>query len=316
MPGLCARFVCSAFLAAALSRTARADTAEQQADRLFREGVALAQAGRYRDACPRFLESQRIDPGIGTEFDLADCYEHVGRLATAYKMFREVAGIARASGKAEREGLARKRVEALEPRVARLTITARGGTSGLVVRLDGDVLREADIGQALAVEAGEHKVEASAPGKEPWRSSAAVGAAAHAAVDVPPLPDASSHVDVRERGLGTQRVIALGVGGVGIVGVGIGTVFGILSIVNHNAADSDHCSPSSCPTQQGQNDWHSAVVTGNISTFAFVAGGVLLASASALWLTAPSSRSASRARVSPTVDVALAPGGIVARGAF
>lgn len=47
----------------------------------------LVQKGDWAAACPKFEESERLDPGIGTLYHLADCYEHVGRLATAWGLF-------------------------------------------------------------------------------------------------------------------------------------------------------------------------------------------------------------------------------------
>ena len=80
--------------------------------------------GKHADACPKLEESQRLDPGIGTQFNLAVCYEQVGRTASAWSTFLDVAGAARAAGQTEREKVARQRATALEPRLIRLTITA------------------------------------------------------------------------------------------------------------------------------------------------------------------------------------------------
>ncbi len=118
------------FLAALLSggRDARADTAAAQA--LFDAAKQLMAQGKYADACPRLEESQRLDPGIGTQFNLAACYEQLGRTASAWSMFLEVAGASKAAGQLEREKVARQRAAALEPRLIRLTITAPGRLPG------------------------------------------------------------------------------------------------------------------------------------------------------------------------------------------
>jgi hypothetical protein len=64
------------------SGLARADDAASTvAQALFDEARQLTAAGRYVEACPKFAESQRIDPSMGTRFYLADCLEHIGKLA-------------------------------------------------------------------------------------------------------------------------------------------------------------------------------------------------------------------------------------------
>jgi thioredoxin-like negative regulator of GroEL len=69
------------------------DTAGAQA--LFNDGKKLMTSGKYADACPKLEESQRLAPAIGTKFNLADCYEHTGRLASAWAAFLSVAAAAR-----------------------------------------------------------------------------------------------------------------------------------------------------------------------------------------------------------------------------
>jgi hypothetical protein len=53
------------------------------AQALFERGKTLLDQRRVDDACRAFEESQRLDPGIGTLFHLADCEERRGRTATA-----------------------------------------------------------------------------------------------------------------------------------------------------------------------------------------------------------------------------------------
>ena len=51
---------------------------------LFAEGGKLVADGDHTAACPKFEESFHLDPGIGTGFNLADCWEHIGRTASAF----------------------------------------------------------------------------------------------------------------------------------------------------------------------------------------------------------------------------------------
>ena len=61
------------------------------AQALFDDARRLVDQGDVEQACPKFEESNRLDPGIGVQFRLADCYEQVGRLARAWITFVDVA---------------------------------------------------------------------------------------------------------------------------------------------------------------------------------------------------------------------------------
>ncbi|WP_437629465.1 hypothetical protein [Sorangium sp. So ce854] len=177
------------FLAALVGggRDAWADTAAAQA--LFDAARQLMAQGKHADACPKLEESQRLDPGIGTQFNLAVCYEQIGRTASAWSTFLDVAGAAKAAGQLEREKVARQRATALEPRLIRLTITApEGAPADLQVKRDGAVVGRAQWGIPVPVDPGKHTIEASAAGKAPFTKTIELGrAGASETVAIPPL---------------------------------------------------------------------------------------------------------------------------------
>ena len=76
-------------------------------------------------------------------------------------------------------------------------------------------------------------------------------------------------------------------GGVGVVGLGLGTAFGVVAISDKSSAQNA-CS-STCANQAGADKWSSAVQAGNISTAGFIIFGVGAVGAATLWFTAPSS---------------------------
>src|SRR5687768_2981870 len=45
------------------------------AEALFRQGRQAADAGDHAKACEKFKESNRLDPALGTVFNIADCEE-------------------------------------------------------------------------------------------------------------------------------------------------------------------------------------------------------------------------------------------------
>src|SRR6476659_3559364 len=64
------------------------------AQSLFNDGKRLMAAGQYAVACPKFSESQRLDPGIGTMLGLADCNAKNGQTASAWALFNEAEALA------------------------------------------------------------------------------------------------------------------------------------------------------------------------------------------------------------------------------
>ena len=82
------RFVAAFVLVGMLPTAARADDgARAAAQAAFEEGRRLADAGDYAGAAERFEQSERLDPALGTVLNLANCYEHARRLASAWRAF-------------------------------------------------------------------------------------------------------------------------------------------------------------------------------------------------------------------------------------
>src|SRR5262252_9083843 len=129
--GACLLVVLVGWLVPAGLRAAEVD--EPAARALFMEGRKLAASGDYTRACAKFEASYQLDPGIGTNFNLADCYEHTGRIASAWTRFLEVAAATRLANQPERERIARARAGALEPRLAHLVVNVAARPPGLAV---------------------------------------------------------------------------------------------------------------------------------------------------------------------------------------
>src|SRR5438067_2494545 len=79
------------------------------AESLFFAARTLMNENKFAEACPKLEESLRLDPGLGTQFNLADCNEHIGKITTAWAGFLEVAALAKAANQPDRDKLARKR---------------------------------------------------------------------------------------------------------------------------------------------------------------------------------------------------------------
>lgn len=157
------------------ARAQAADAALAQS--LFDQARQLMAARRYREACPLFAESQRLDPGGGTLLNLAICHEGEGKLATAWGEFNAALGDATRNARKGREQIARSHIAALEPRLSHLTVlvASRAGVPGLAVSLDGNPMTPATWGIPVAVDPGTHRLEASAPGFQVWSAILPVG---------------------------------------------------------------------------------------------------------------------------------------------
>jgi len=141
---------------------------------LFSEGRKLVDSGRYAEGCTKFEESLKLDPGVGTSFNLADCQERVGRTASAWARFLDVATATKLEGQQERERVARARAAALEPRLSRLTIDVGAHVDGLVVERDSLPVDTAAWGVPVPIDPGEHSVTAKAPGAKDWSQTISI----------------------------------------------------------------------------------------------------------------------------------------------
>src|SRR5215471_5318240 len=108
------------------------------AEQLFNQGRELAKANHWGEACPKFEASLHYDPALGTRLNLATCYEHVDKLASAWGLYRESSELASQAGDVKRRDYAQKQAAALEPRLPRLAIAPPARPpAGFVVKRDG-----------------------------------------------------------------------------------------------------------------------------------------------------------------------------------
>jgi hypothetical protein len=195
------------------------------------------------------------------------------------------------------------------------------------VTMDGEVVAERLEGTALSIDPGEHtftfetanqpqltKTFTIQEAQKERREVITFGAATTAPNPLTPTPQPTSAQPPPEnppgaygnQGLGTQKILAIVAGGVGVVGLGIGTAFGVMAMSQKNDAQSA-CPGSQCATQAGVNKWNNAGSTGNVSTVGFVIGGLGVAGAAVLWFTAPTSAS---------TQVGLGPGMLQVKGTW
>jgi hypothetical protein len=286
----------------------KANSAAAQA--LFESARDLMKKGKYAEAVPKLEESQRLDPGSGTLLNLGICYEHQGLTASAWTTYLEAVASARADGKADRAKSAQQHADALSPRLARLTIRPPADpVAGLEVRRDGTLVGAGQLGSPIPADPGNHVVAATAPGRKAWQTTVVLREGASETLLIPVLAmaasstaakpaDVSKHPETAAPVAATpenavpddpgrsQRVVALVVGGVGVAGLAVGTVFGLRSKSLHDDAQAT-CTGAACTDDNGVNLMNEARAAGNVSTVAFLVGAAGVAVGATLWFTAP-----------------------------
>jgi hypothetical protein len=274
------------------------------AEQLFFEGRKLMAAHRYAEACATFERSEKARATIGVLLNLGDCYERIGRTASAFLQF-DAAARAAAAAQDPREQYARQRVGVLEPRLVKFTIdTGRlADLPGAEVRLDGELLDRNRWGTAMAVDPGDHTIDVYALAKGQW--SFRVDVQASLTVMVPQLRDAQAipresvvrsdtgalpfEGPPRTNSWRAQRWAGIAFGAAGLVGTGVGVAAGLVSLAAHDKA-TDHCFHGDDPCDpQGVRAGQAARTAGNISTVAFIVGASAIALGAALWFTARTS---------------------------
>jgi hypothetical protein len=300
---------------------ASAEASPAEAERLFRSGRASAKRGDFAAACADFAESFRLDPAAGTELNLSECEEKLGRVASAWGHLGDA--VARLPPKDDRLEHARARLELLKRRVPHLVVRLKSGApNGTSVTRDGVVLGPSVIGTPEPVDPGEHTVIVRAPDHDEGSFRVTITEAETRTLDVeagaaharpePAQPVANTvsnkpAADFVDAGSG-QRTIALIVGGVGIVGIGVGAVTGLMAMGHRSDRDAacggdfPNCTD---PTRANEikSSQEDLKTMGTLSTIGFGVGAAALVTGVVLYVTAPSPSSAAT-RLVPTPLVA------------
>jgi len=297
---------------------AQSGEAGSLAEQLFNQARELARAGKWVEACPKFEASMRYDAALGTRLNLATCYEHIDRLASAWALYRESIDLAKKAGDSKRRDYAQSQAAALEPRLAKLTITAPAKrVPGLVVTRDGTAIESGAFGTPLYVDAGAHELTATAPGFESFTQTLTIIDGKPETIAIPTLtpkpvaaPVAEAAKPVAPRAAPapapapTRTYVALGIGAAGVVAVGVGLVFGAKASSNYNDATA-LCGPdvlcSKADYARGSQLTQDAHSSATISTVLVVGGSAAIVAGAIVLLTAPRPQERAMARLVPVL---------------
>lgn len=150
-------------------------TPEDEARLLFREGRQLAAQGYYEAACSSFEKSLRLEPGAGTEFHLAECWERTGRTASAHQLFAKVALASQSAGQDSRAQLAFERADRLLTRLSRLRVQCESTCpEDVLVLREGVTLPQESWLESNVVDPGVFKVEVTFANGTRWSTQVLV----------------------------------------------------------------------------------------------------------------------------------------------
>ncbi len=273
-------------IVALLASVAGADGDKKRADKLFADGRRYLQNKEYALACTAFEQSQQADPAIGTQLNIALCYEEWGHVAAALHAFQEAERLAAAKHD-NRARAAHAKVEELGPKVPHLAVHVPAGVDpSAVFLLDGKEIERAALTTDLLLEVGDHAIEVRVPGAPPKTTKLALAVGEHKQLELevphvavavapppPPPPPGPPPESPRKKGRLYGGIAALGVGGIAL---GTASFVALVARSDYNNAVAS-CPNFVCTTRQAYLDTQDARSRADDATIAAVSGGVVAA---------------------------------------
>jgi serine/threonine-protein kinase len=292
-----------------VTRPCRAEESPDKAaaEALYQLGQQLLKSGDFTNACPKLEASNSLDPGVGTLLLLGDCQEKLGKLASAWATFREAAGLATSRGDADRARVADLRAAALKPRLVSVIFKVDSGNegAGFELKRNAAVISKGSWGVPLPTDVGRYEIVASAPDREPWRTTIDVPAKLDEplVVQVPLLAPSATRSTLggrkstsavpgeatRSTGSG-QRTVGVIVASVGIAAaITSGVLTGLASAKNKDSkGNCDATNPNLC-SQLGVTQREDAKKMAGFATAFGIGGAAAIGTGAVLFLFAPRS---------------------------
>jgi hypothetical protein len=253
---------------------------------LFQEGRDAAKRGDYASACPKLADSYRLDPAPGTLLNLADCNEHLGKLASAWQLFQQAAEHLTPTD--TRMPVAKQRIAALEARLPRLAVSlSADAPPGTKVTRDAVELGGGSLNTALPVDPGEHVVVATAPDREDRRYTVKVEQGKTERLVVEPGDPVVRSPAPKEKGqapdvvapqgptgLGKVGTVGIVVGAVGLAGLGVAIGTGLMLPGKQSIVDA-HCGSDNLCDKIGYEAATGGKTLAAVNTAMWFVGGIV-----------------------------------------
>jgi hypothetical protein len=232
-----ARWAASTVLvASSLATLVRADDNLALARQRFQKGLDLFGAGDFSGALVEFRASNALYASPNSRLYVARCLSRLGRLADAFGEYERTIGEGEERAAidpryAEAAAAAKKEIEAVRPKIARVRVQITGAVpAGAHVEVAGKVLPNEGIGLLVPVMPGTVLVRVTAEGHRDAQTTVEVAAGATHTVQVAlePLPKTAQPVVISPppdrstpSGLRTAAFIGLGVTGAAAIAFGV-----------------------------------------------------------------------------------------------
>lgn len=281
-------------LLTALPHTADA-AGKEEAKAAYEEGRAAANAGRFKDAVKHFKRSVDADPNPQTRLELAKALVGDGKLVDANAVLNDLLNATPPVVWSVKSAAQKLRAE-IEPRIPWLQIKIVGPDPALTsISIDMKDIDRAkiDVDSEIPMNPGQHVIGAEADGYDDAEKSVTLIEGAHEVVELTLAKKGSVSTSGQDLDASTKpkgggltdspMFIPMAAGfGVGVVGLGVGGVFGILAISKANEV-KDTCKGSVCPnSSRNKTAKEDSLLYGNVSTVGFIAGGVGVAAGAVL----------------------------------
>jgi hypothetical protein len=257
---------------------------------------ALAE-GRVERACRSFEEALTLTRTAELLISAGKCQQLLGKTASAWRHFTSATILAGSASDTTLEDRARELASRLAPRLSKLRIDVLAPLPEQRVECNGVVIPRTEWGVLTPVDPGELHCLASAPGRTASDLQLTIGAEADIRVLIipqlkevtkqPPPPQSTPPTSEQQpqEPKSPVGVIAFVTTAVGVVGIGTGIAFGVMTLVEVGDAEEN---PLLCPnklcTKAGRIALDEAEAKGITSTVAFTVGGLGLATGATLFL--------------------------------
>lgn len=287
------------------------------------EALKLYGADRWEEARRLFHEADKLYHAPTLLLYEARCERKLGKLlearATYERLIAEVLPPNSPKAFLEAQEVAKEELDKLRTRIPVVKIAIRGvSPQSAKVTIDGSPVSVIE-GNMTELNPGNHRIEASVGGANPFVRYFSVSEGGTKTIDLelrknttqaaPVAPPPSDAGDGGTKGSLVPGGVALGIGAAGIVA---GAVTGALSL-GKVAELKERCQGSLCPTAD-KGAAGSAGLLGDVSTAAFIAGGVAAATGIVLVIARPGG-SQKAAGPSP-FQATIGPFGVHLRGSF
>lgn len=251
---------------------------------LMDDGDAKRDKGDVKAALKSYEAADAIMHVPTTGLEVARTQAQLGLLLEARETLGRVLRTPPRPGEPAPFTAARRTAESLSSelggRIPSVTLVVTGGEPGRtsIVLFDGEVVPPAAVQAPRKVNPGHHVVIARSGALEKRQEiDVAERDAKTVSLDLRPVMAAPKATTEEPKpspseGSALPKVLVYGGFGIGAVGIGIGTVTGLMSISKTSDVKKD-CVNDVCPPAR-QGDLDSAKSLGTVSTIAFLAGGV------------------------------------------